>query len=213
MIQAETLRRLETSLAGPPKAEIVFEAKLLHHASSEAEAEGAALDFGLKSEIQMRSERAPVLNFKVLVQGTSTADPSKHGFVYGLWREDCVELFIANPENGRYVEFNFAPSGAWWSRVFEDVREPAAMDPPACQSLGRMEANEWSIEAQVDLGVVKDAIGGEPQSWAANLIVLVGGCDDDQPDRRNLHSLANLTSEQPDFHRPQDFLAFESLLS
>lgn len=198
MIQAEALRRLETSLGGAAKTEIRFELSLVE----------------LNSDVQMRSElRAPALDLNVLVQGTSTADPSKHGFVYGLWREDCVELFIANPENGRYVEFNFAPSGAWWSRVFEDVRKPAEVDPPACQSHGRMDDTEWSVHAEIKLQTVQQGIGGEPANWVANLIVLVGGCDDNEPDLNNLHSLCKFTSAHPDFHRPQDFLPFESLLS
>ncbi len=193
MIQAETLRRLETSLAGPAKAEIRYELTMVG--------------------LNVQSELARVLDLKVVVKGPSTAEPDRQGFVYGLWREDCVELFIANPENGRYVEYNFAPSGAWWSRVFEDIRQPGDMGPPSCNAQGRMDADRWSIEAQIDLETIRNAIGGEPDQWVGNLIVLVGGCDDDQPDRRNLHSLANLTSVQPDFHRPQDFLPFNSLIS
>jgi hypothetical protein len=39
----------------------------------------------------------------------------------GLWRHLCAELFVMAPD-GRYVEFNFAPSGLWAAYLFDGYR-------------------------------------------------------------------------------------------
>ena len=39
----------------------------------------------------------------------------------GLWQATCCELFLADGE-GRYREFNFAPSGQWAAYEFEGYR-------------------------------------------------------------------------------------------
>ncbi|HMS54841.1 MAG TPA: hypothetical protein PKA27_05530 [Fimbriimonadaceae bacterium] len=192
MIQAESLRTLEMSLAGPAKTEIRYEL--------------------MEVEQQSNSQARRVL-INVFVNGPSTANPQAKGFVYGLWREDCVELFIANRDTGRYVEFNFSPSGAWWSRVFEGIRMPANSEPPLCEAVGHMGNESWSVEASVELDTIRAAIGGDPSTWVGNLIVLVGGCDDTDPDLDNLHSLATFSCSHADFHRPQDFLPFRAIFS
>lgn len=51
---------------------------------------------------------------------------SRHGkFMRGLWQFDCAELFIADPRSGRYLEFNLAANGAWWSAEFVAPRQRA----------------------------------------------------------------------------------------
>ena len=49
-------------------------------------------------------------------------------FVEGLWEEDVGEFFVRDP-SGRYQEFNLAPSGAWWSAVFDSYRCRAEVSP------------------------------------------------------------------------------------
>ena len=43
----------------------------------------------------------------------------------GLWRYDCVELFLSGEEDGRYVEMNLSPGGAWWASSFLSPRVTA----------------------------------------------------------------------------------------
>lgn len=43
-------------------------------------------------------------------------------YVEGLWNRDVAELFIKSPE-GRYQEFNVAPSGAWWAMTLSEYRK------------------------------------------------------------------------------------------
>lgn len=40
----------------------------------------------------------------------------------GLWRHTCFEAFLAAPGGAGYLEFNFAPSGAWAAYVFSAYR-------------------------------------------------------------------------------------------
>jgi len=44
------------------------------------------------------------------------ARPGK--FTAELWKYDCAEFFLSHPESGRYLEFNLAANGAWWTAEF-----------------------------------------------------------------------------------------------
>ncbi len=40
----------------------------------------------------------------------------------GLWQATCFELFVSNPNENTYHEFNLSPSGDWHSFRFSDYR-------------------------------------------------------------------------------------------
>ncbi len=40
----------------------------------------------------------------------------------GLWHHTCFEVFLRDPQDGRYLEFNFSPSGQWAAYQFEGYR-------------------------------------------------------------------------------------------
>jgi len=44
----------------------------------------------------------------------------------GLWQNTCFELFLKEPGNERYCEFNFSPSGNWAAYGFAGYREGMA---------------------------------------------------------------------------------------
>lgn len=46
-------------------------------------------------------------------------------FTANLWQYDVAELFIYDPESGRYLEFNLAPNAAWWCAEFTAPRKRA----------------------------------------------------------------------------------------
>jgi hypothetical protein len=148
--------------------------------------------------------------FGAEVFATANANSVASAFTFGLWREDCVELFVANPSNGRYVEFNLAPTGAWWSCGFLTVRVQDGVDPirltPRCYAT---ESN-WTAIGGIRLSDLSARLG--EGDYAANVTVIVGGCDDDNPDPANLHSVVTLTGDTPDFHRPVDFVPLDQLL-
>lgn len=163
-----------------------------------------------KAAIRYRVELLPdVVRFAVEVDAPSQVEPKEAGFEFGLWRSDCVELFIASPE-GRYVEFNAAPNGSWWSRVFESVRTPADVPTIPLEVVGSTRDDCWSVSCEVSVEALEFELGPASE-WTGNLVVVVGGCDDDNPDEGNLHSVASLRSSIPDFHRPADFVPIRNL--
>ena len=40
----------------------------------------------------------------------------------GLWRHTCFEIFLMDPANGSYLEFNLSPSGRWAAYRFDGYR-------------------------------------------------------------------------------------------
>ena len=44
------------------------------------------------------------------------------GFQAELWKYDVAEFFLLDPATGKYLEFNLAPNGAWWSAMFTAPR-------------------------------------------------------------------------------------------
>lgn len=40
----------------------------------------------------------------------------------GLWHHTCFELFMRDPSDGAYLEFNFSPSGQWAAYQFDGYR-------------------------------------------------------------------------------------------
>ena len=40
----------------------------------------------------------------------------------GLWQHTCFELFLRDPRDGVYLEFNFSPSGQWAAYQFDGYR-------------------------------------------------------------------------------------------
>ena len=68
-------------------------------------------------------------------------------FFEGLWKGDVAELFLSLP-NGNYVEYNFAPNGAWWACAFSEPRVRTTRKVPR------------EIPAEFALGNVTAIIGG-----------------------------------------------------
>ncbi len=69
-----------------------------------------------------------------------------------LWRHLCGELFVMAPD-GRYVEFNFAPSGCWAAYLFDGYRsgmQPAQLpDDPVVTC--RHDADTLELDALLAL--------------------------------------------------------------
>lgn len=67
-------------------------------------------------------------------------------FVEGLWNGDVAELFIKGTD-GRYQEFNLAPSGSWWSMTLSDYRkrETSPLRPELSGVELRVEEGQWEV--------------------------------------------------------------------
>lgn len=132
------------------------------------------------------------------------------GFVEGLWRFDCAELFLLNPANSRYVEFNFSPSGAWWCCAFSAPRQrDTSVQPPNVRfENAEIRSDGWTLEVSLDWSDI-EAILGSREGLKGNVTLILGGCPDENPPLENLLTVAPLTAV--DFHRPHEWLPLEEL--
>jgi hypothetical protein len=146
--------------------------------------------------------------------GFKSAEPtycsSTTGFVEGLWRYDCGELFLADPLSGRYLEINLAPNGAWWSCPFSSVRvRDLQMDAPQIECIfSEPTADGWNAGFSLNWKEVERCLG-TVQGLKGNVTIILGGCPDVEPPLQNLHSVAPLAAV--DFHRPKEWLPLDQL--
>ena len=96
----------------------------------------------------------------------------------GLWQATCCELFLYDGE-GKYREFNFAPSGQWAAYHFDGYRtggrdyEPLRV-PEITTDLGDnifvltafLDAGELASAASAALSAVIVEAGGQMSYWA-----------------------------------------------
>jgi len=72
-------------------------------------------------------------------------------FVEGLWTDDVAELFLAGPGND-YQEFNFSPTGAWWSACFSNYRQRDRLCPDPAPQLECLSGPDfWEISCILTL--------------------------------------------------------------
>jgi hypothetical protein len=127
-------------------------------------------------------------------------------FVAELWKHDVAELFIADPCSGRYIEFNLAANGAWWSCEFRAPRERAESIDIAFPGVATHA--ELSIDGgwMAALAIPIDLLGARIGFGATSLInvtFIVAS-----PDQKFV-SAAKLPGVEPDFHQPGHFSGFQ----
>lgn len=113
-----------------------------------------------------------------------------------LWRHTCAELFIAQPHESAYCEFNFSPSGEWAAYAFDDCRQgmrTLACAPPSI-SVTRSE-EELLLSVQCEL----------PCSDASSLQLGLSMVIEDIAGRCSYWALTHPASK-PDFHRREAWL-------
>lgn len=121
-----------------------------------------------------------------------------------LWKYDVAELFLADPESGRYFEFNLSPNGAWWSCEFTAPRvraEETDIPFPETATFADLAADgSWVTAMALPLDLLEARIGfGETTRGNVTFIL-------DSPDQRFL--TASVLGEcEPDFHLPRSFPA------
>lgn len=96
----------------------------------------------------------------------------------GLWRHTCFEAFLPQGDEGRYIELNFSPSGAWAAYAFDGYRsgmQPLDMKPPAveCRTDGATLTLQCTVElgapdsdVAVGLSAVVEDVDGNHSYWA-----------------------------------------------
>lgn len=132
------------------------------------------------------------------------ARPGK--FVAELWQFDCVELFIADARSGRYLEFNLAANGSWWSAEFIGPRQRAEVQDVAFPEVATFAElspeGGWLSAMAIPLDLLQARIDWSRESFV-NVTAIV-----ETPQQRFV-SANPLPGDCPDFHQPQHFSRVE----
>ena len=132
------------------------------------------------------------------------ARPGK--FVPGLWQYDVAEFFLHDSRSGRYLEFNLAPNGAWWSAEFSAVRVRQCEDDvpiPGVRIYCRASpAGHWQAAAAIPLDFLRDRFDFGDHTGVNVTFIL------DSPEQRFLSANPPVEGE-PDFHRLDLFSTVE----
>ena len=147
------------------------------------------------------------LNFRFRAKRPCTAHPdgSCGAFTAELWKYDCGEFFLANPATGRYLEFNLSPQGAWWSASFNAPRDQDSEErfhDVSCSSSPAAQ-DHWDVSISVPLEIIENTLGCPISDATGNVTAILS-----TPEQIFL-SHAPLGGEQPDFHRPSDWLPIQ----
>lgn len=123
-------------------------------------------------------------------------------FTPELWKYDVAEFFLSDPVSGRYLEFNVAPNGAWWSAEFTAARvrdSEEDIEMPGVKTFSSLAPDgTWVAAASIPLDVLKARFNFGPES-RMSVGFIVGS-----PDQQFLTSSPAAEGE-PDFHRPDLF--------
>lgn len=127
-------------------------------------------------------------------------------FVAGLWQHDVAEFFLHDPGSGRYLEFNLAPNGAWWSAGFVAPRVPepgGELRIPGVQTYSRTSAaGHWLVAASMPLDFLRQHYAFGTHSRMNVTFIL------DSPEQTFLSANPPVEGE-PDFHRLDLFSTVE----
>lgn len=119
-------------------------------------------------------------------------------FTANLWQHDAAEFFVVHPDSGRYLEFNLAPNGAWWSCEFTAPRRRAWPDDipfPDVITGGVCGAEAWEATASLPLAFLRERFAFGPRTRLNATFTLLS------PGPRFL-SATPLGPGEPDFHQP-----------
>lgn len=123
-------------------------------------------------------------------------------FMPGLWEADVAELFIADPSQTRYFEFNLAPNSAWWSCEFKGPRvreEETDIVFPELETFAELAPDGgWVAGMAIPLDLLKARLDFGPESFV-NVTFILGN-----PEPKYL-TAADLGGGTPDFHQPSAF--------
>ncbi len=132
--------------------------------------------------------------------------PEVEGRSFGqdLWKYDCVELFLCDKRSGRYVEFNLAANGAWWSAEFKSARRRVNYTekpyPGVEVFADTLQGGGWLAAMAIPLQRLRGQFDlGEQTTMNVAAI--------SESPQQVFYSANQLPGAQPDFHQPEAFSA------
>ncbi len=147
--------------------------------------------------------------FRAALPFEASPDTQCGVFTANLWQRDCSEFFLCNPATGRYLEFNLNPHGAWWSASFNAPRihhrdEPFEKVHCSAASISEKKSDcnvaTWSATISIPLKALESILETSITNLTANVTAILSS-----PNQTFL-TAAPLGGEEPDFHRPTDWL-------
>jgi hypothetical protein len=118
----------------------------------------------------------------------------------GLWQHSCFEAFVRSDAGDSYLEFNFAPSGAWAAYRFASSREGRQSPPlPAPRTEFRRTADVFELKAAIAVAGIADL--AQATVLQAGLAAVI----EDLDGGLSYWALAHRTA-QPDFHDSGTFV-------
>ncbi len=123
-------------------------------------------EFTVRASLALAADGAAECRFEVLGEVGALAVPvaGAPARADGLWRHTCFEAFAARAGAPGYVEFNYAPSGAWAAYAFDGYRQ-AAPSPQLVAPVIRAWRGEGRLELAAQTG---------PGGWPAGARLEVG---------------------------------------
>ncbi|MBA2772217.1 MAG: DOMON-like domain-containing protein [Sphingomonas sp.] len=123
-------------------------------------------------------------------------EPQEPARADGLWRTTCFEMFLKQPGDDAYREWNFAPSGQWAAYDFAAYREyPANADVGfAPEILLQDNLTWWQVGVTVPV---------EEGPWQLGLSAVL----EEQDGTKSYWAIAHPAGEKLDFHAPDCFAA------
>ena len=139
------------------------------------------------------TRQAPALSHSNSAEGRFTPE---------LWKHDTAELFIGQPGDSNYLEFNLAPDGGWWAARFDAGRELSPEQPDFQNQVSAYAAQDdasmWIAALRVPIIFLKENIGFGVGSTGNSTFIL-------NSPHQTFHSAAKLPGRDPDFHQPSSF--------
>jgi hypothetical protein len=178
---------------------------------------------GCYFSLDLNTEQQHII-LHVAVDRTPTLAPNDHGdedktsFIEGLWTGDCGELFLCNPVNGFYIEFNLSPLGSWWCCAFTSplCRKEHHPTPLAgvtsmsssSSSSSRAGSSGWTAQLVIPLGSLPPELQFDPDVTTGNVCFCLPSSVATGVPRDLFYTHVRLRDDEghptaPNFHLPQ----------
>jgi hypothetical protein len=118
-----------------------------------------------------------------------------------LWKYDVAEFFLLSADKTRYLEFNLAPNGGWWTSAFTSPLKPAPGEPapvPGVETSAEVSPEGWRAHASIPLAWLQENYGFSESSFLNACFIL------NSPDQIFV-TAGDPPAGKPDYHRPDLF--------